>query len=158
MMHGRVRAYRLIGWRGQAVADVIQQFLYCSLKIRPLHVVRCTQQTRSRFNTWDSNKDSDWHAARTKDKDTDIDMFLPRAATLCHTWWWLFPRVRRFRENVQSFILCLEISSRTLIPLVMPGSVHSGSASWDDCGRMFHDELRVSSFPDRFPHYGWTAA
>ena len=34
----------------------------------------------------------------------------------------------------------------------MPGSVRSGSASWDDCGRMFHDKLRVSSFPDWFPH------
>ena len=32
-----------------------------------------------------------------------------------------------------------EISSRTLIPLFMPGSVHSGSATWDDCGRMFPD-------------------
>ena len=45
------------------------------------------------------------------------------------------------------------ISSRTLIPLFKPGSVHSGSASCDDCGRMFPDKLRVSSFPDRFPHY-----
>ena len=33
----------------------------------------------------------------------------------------------------------------------MPGSVHSGSANWDDCGRVFPDELRVSSFPDRLP-------
>ena len=40
----------------------------------------------------------------------------------------------------------------------MPGSVHSGSASWDDCGQMFSDKLRVSSFPDRFPHYVRTAA
>ena len=40
----------------------------------------------------------------------------------------------------------------------MPGSVHSGSASRDDCGRLFPEELRVSSFPDRFPHYAWTAA
>ena len=52
----------------------------------------------------------------------------------------------------------VEISSRTLIPLFMPGSVHSDSASWDDCTRMFPDKLRVSSFPDRFPHYAWTAA
>ena len=51
------------------------------------------------------------------------------------------------------FFLEVEISSRTLIPLFMPGSVHSGSASWDDCGRMFPDRLRVSSFQDRFPHY-----
>ena len=68
-----------------------------------------------------------------------------------------------FWENVQQFILCLhfffffffkvEISSRTLIPLLRPGWVHSGSVSWDDCDWVFPDELRVSSFPDRFPHY-----
>ena len=29
---------------------------------------------------------------------------------------------------------------------------------WDDCDRVFPDELRVSSIPDRFPHYAWTAA
>ena len=52
----------------------------------------------------------------------------------------------------------MEISSRTLIPFCMPGSVRSSSASWDDCGRMFPDKLRVSSFPSRFPHYSWTAA
>ena len=52
----------------------------------------------------------------------------------------------------------VEISSRTLIPPFSPGSVHSGSASGDDCDRMFPDKLRVTSFPDRFPHYVWTAA
>ena len=46
----------------------------------------------------------------------------------------------------------VEISSRTLIPLFVPGSVDSGSASCDDCGSMFPNKLRVSSFPDRFPH------
>ena len=56
------------------------------------------------------------------------------------------------------FFFNVEISSRTLIPILRPESVHSGSASWDDCGWMFPDELRVSSFPDRFPHYTWTAA
>ena len=35
----------------------------------------------------------------------------------------------------------------TLIPLFRPGSVHSGSASWDDCGWAFPDELCVSLFP-----------
>ena len=40
----------------------------------------------------------------------------------------------------------------------MPWSVHSGSESWDDWGRVFPDELHVSSFPDRFPHYAWRAA
>ena len=57
-------------------------------------------------------------------------------------------------ENVRQFIPRLG----TLIPLFMPGSIHSGSASRDDCGRMFPDKLRVSSFPDRFPQYAWTAA
>ena len=38
------------------------------------------------------------------------------------------------------------------------GSAHSGSASWDDFGRVFLDELRVSSLPDRSPHCAWTAA
>ena len=50
-----------------------------------------------------------------------------------------------------------EVSLRTLIPLFMPRSVHSGSASLDDCGWMF-PKLHVSSFLDRFPHYAWTAA
>ena len=45
-----------------------------------------------------------------------------------------------------------------LIPLFRPGSVNSGSASRDDCRRVFPDELRVSSFPDRFPHYACTVA
>ena len=35
------------------------------------------------------------------------------------------------------FFFKVEISSRTLILLFMPGSVHSGSASWDGCGWMF---------------------
>ena len=56
------------------------------------------------------------------------------------------------------FFFKVEISSRTIIPLFMPGSVHSGSASSDDCGRVLPDELRVSSFPDRFRQYDWTAA
>ena len=55
-----------------------------------------------------------------------------------------------------SFPLGVEISLRTLIPRFMPGSVHSGSASRDDCGRMFPDKLRVSSLPDMFLHYAWT--
>ena len=55
-------------------------------------------------------------------------------------------------------IFIVKISSRTLIPLFRPGSIHSGSPSLDDCGRVFPDQLRVSSFPDRFPYYAWTAA
>ena len=78
-------------------------------------------------------------------------------------WWWLFPHLRRFREKVQPFIPCpcffffkVEISLRTLIPLFRSGPAQSGSATWDDCDRVFPDELRVSSFPDRFPNYAWT--
>ena len=48
------------------------------------------------------------------------------------------------------FFFWVEISSRSLIPLFRPWSVHIGSASWDDCDPVFPDELRVSSFPDRF--------
>ena len=50
------------------------------------------------------------------------------------------------------FFFEVEISSRTLIPLFMPGSVHSGSVSWDDCGRIYPDKLHMSLFLDRFPH------
>ena len=78
--------------------------------------------------------------------------------------WWLFPHLWGFSESVWPVIPCLgffslffffevEISSRTLIPLFMPGSVHSGSVSWDDCGWMFPDKLCVSSFLHGFPHY-----
>ena len=67
---------------------------------------------------------------------------------------WLNPRFRGFVGNNQiSFPACaflfffffeVEITSRTLIPLFRPGSVHSGSASWDDCDRVFLEELCVS--------------
>ena len=50
------------------------------------------------------------------------------------------------------FFLEVGIRSRTVIPLFMPGSVPSGWASWDDCGRVFPDKLRVSSFSLTF----WT--
>ena len=56
------------------------------------------------------------------------------------------------------FVFWNGVSSCTLVPLFMPGSVHSGSASWDDHGQMFPDKLRVNSFLDRFPHYFWIAA
>ena len=88
-------------------------------------------------------------------------------------WWWLFPHLQGFWENVRPFtprlrfllllgffvvFFLVEINSRTLIPLFRPRSVHNGLASWDDCGRLFPDKLRVSSFPDRFPHSAWIAA
>ena len=56
------------------------------------------------------------------------------------------------------FFIEVEISSRTPIPHFKPRSVHSGSASRDDCSRVFPDKLCVSSFPDRFPHNARTAA
>ena len=52
----------------------------------------------------------------------------------------------------------MEINSCTQIPLFRPGSVHSGSLSWDNCGWVFSDKLHVSSFLERFPHYAWTVA
>ena len=39
----------------------------------------------------------------------------------------------------KAFFFKVEISSRTLIPLFRPGSVHSGSANWDDCDFVFPD-------------------
>ena len=69
-------------------------------------------------------------------------------------WWWLLPRLRGFWENCSTihylpalffFFFEVEICLHTL--------VHSGSASWDDCGRMFPAKVCESSFPDRFPHY-----
>ena len=52
------------------------------------------------------------------------------------------------------FFFKVKISSCTLIPLFMPESVHSGSASLGDCGRMFPDKLHVSSILDMVPHHG----
>ena len=49
------------------------------------------------------------------------------------------------------FFFKVEISLCTLIPLFRPGSVHSGSVRWDNCGWIFPDESHVSLFPDRFP-------
>ena len=47
--------------------------------------------------------------------------------------------------------LYFKLDMESPIPLFKPGSVHIGSASWDDCGRAFPDELRVSSFPWKLP-------
>ena len=80
-------------------------------------------------------------------------------------WWWLFARLWGCWENgwpfnprLHFFFFKVEISSCTLIPLFRSGSSHNGSASWDNSGRVFPDELCVSSFPFRFPHYSWPAA
>ena len=67
---------------------------------------------------------------------------------------WLFLCTQGFWEKVQEiiphlhFLLLLyivEISSPTLIPLFRPGSVHSGSWSWGDCGWVFPDKFGVCS-------------
>ena len=55
------------------------------------------------------------------------------------------------------FLFCfcfeVEISSPELIPLfLVSGSVHSGSASWNDYGRTFLDKLRLNSFLDIGSH------
>ena len=56
------------------------------------------------------------------------------------------------------FFFKVEIILCTLIPLLRPGTVHSGSGSCDNYGLVCPDELRMSSFLDRFPHYAWTVA
>ena len=72
------------------------------------------------------------------------------------------------------FVFCLKwrLACTTLIPLFTSGLAHSGSASWDDCDRVFPDEFCVSltltecsltscvwaCFFIGFPHYAWTAA
>ena len=43
------------------------------------------------------------------------------------------------------FFFEVEISLRTQIPLFMPGSNHSGSVGWDNCGWMFPDKFCVGS-------------
>ena len=78
-----------------------------------------------------------------------------------------FPRLQGFLRECSTirslpafffFFFKVEISLRALISLFRPGSVHSGSVNRDNCDRVFPDELRVSSFPDRFPRCAWTAA
>ena len=57
-------------------------------------------------------------------------------------WWWIFPRLWGFWgecstiHSPPALFLKLKFGPRTLIPLCMPGSVHSGSARWDDYSRM----------------------
>ena len=56
----------------------------------------------------------------------------------------------RFFLNVSisafAFFFQVEITLHPPTPLFKPGSVHSGSAGWDDWGWAFPDELCVSSF------------
>ena len=57
-----------------------------------------------------------------------------------------------------SALFFLFLKWRLACALFMPGSAHSGSANWDNCGQMFPLKLCVSSFPERFPHHAWTVA
>ena len=87
----------------------------------------------------------------------------PLLSLYYHTCGRLFPRLQGLWENVRPFISCLHFfkwrySLRTLVPFVLPGSVHSGSESWDDCGWMFPEKLHISLFLDRFSYYARTAA
>ena len=69
---------------------------------------------------------------------------LVTAWTLVHVLWyccWLFLTCEDFERMFDNslpacaflYFFLVEISLRTLFPLFRPGSVHSGSASWDDC-------------------------
>ena len=66
-------------------------------------------------------------------------------AVYSHTRIWAESRIHSL-PAVFFFFFRVEVSSRTPVPLFRPGSVHSSSASWDDCGREFSDKLRVRSF------------
>ena len=59
-------------------------------------------------------------------------------------------------HSLPMLFLCLwvEIRSRTLIPLLRPGSVHNGSASWDDCGWRAACELVSRQVPILCLHSG----
>ena len=58
----------------------------------------------------------------------------------------MFGKVRFSSQHPFFFFFKVEIKLRIPIPLRRPESVHSGSVSGDDCGRVFPDELRVSLF------------
>ena len=75
-----------------------------------------------------------------------VSVYLSTFLSVVWWWWWyggFWENVRPFIPGLRLFFFFfdLKISSRTLIPLFMLGSVHSGSASWDDCGRMFPDKV-----------------
>ena len=84
-------------------------------------------------------------------RNSGLFLSFSRIYSYCYLLWlwrWLFFPLacenfgRMFHH---SFLACavfkMEISARTLIPLFMPGSVHSGSASRNDCGRVFQCSL-----------------
>ena len=77
------------------------------------------------------------------------------------TEWWRFPHVQEFLEDVQQFITCQQFFLKWKL-----GHTHSFHSlgqdqstvaqGWDDYSQVVLDELRVSSFPDRFLHYSCT--
>ena len=75
--------------------------------------------------------------------ETKIKMMVVAFSSLARFFRIMFDH--RFPACAFFFFFFEEIISRTLIPLFRPGSVHSGSASWDNCGWAFPNELRVSS-------------
>ena len=71
----------------------------------------------------------------------------------------------RFDESFPAFclflllllcVLWVEITLCTPIAVSGQGSVHSGSAGWDDCGQAFLMTCVQAQFPDGFSHYAWT--
>ena len=50
--------------------------------------------------------------------------------------------------NFLNYFLKVKISLHVPILLFRPGSVHNGSANWNDCGQAFPDNLCVAHFPD----------
>ena len=110
------------------------------------------ESSRTKERSTDQSTAQDFPFSLGLSKNLGVPRF--RVLIMCIWWWWLFHRLRGFWENVRPLILRLrfsflllrlfffkvEISSRKLISLFVPGSVHSGSASRDDCGRMFPAE------------------
>ena len=78
-------------------------------------------------------------------------------ALLACWWWWLFPACKHLWGTVQWINHCLRCFLCVCVffkcrsactyqsTLFGQGLVHSGPASWGDCGRTFPVELHVSS-------------
>ena len=101
------------------------------------------------------------HVPPTDNAMLRAQIWMVQINAVCHRPVWQGPWLRgwvsslqEFGKNGRPFISCLhfffflkvEISLHTLISLFRPGSVHSGSVSWDDCGQVFPCELHVRSF------------
>ena len=106
------------------------------LQPKPSPVQSAVRTARQELDSTATNK----HARTVHQPSYLVSKELAVIIGTVHTtrWRWLFARLRGFGENVRSFIPCLrflffffkvEISSLTLIPFFMPGSVHSSSVS-----------------------------